>query len=678
MTANRKYPHQNHRQRGVAAILSMMFLVILGSLAAAMAIVSQGNLATADSHIKINRSLAAAETGMSFMIYRLNQITANVLTVDGLIDDTNAPDLWDTTRGDLLDSLENEFHYVNNLQPYEDGRALIVPDIKIQGDNEPTFKATFTPHPIGPENYNSAYYQRPPYNTMSPPVSMANPLDSTWIRVRVQATDGPSTRPVVRSIQIDFKMDKKIEFAVLSKSRIMIGRNVMIEGPIGSRFTETHLAKGHPILMQSDFRGVDPALDADIDLLVNTLAINDMDGDNRLQLANSAETAGITNPSQLDYNGDGFIDDYDFFADHFDFNGDGEISATELDTTNNVHTEQLLELIDTFGDPTRYGYGDGVIDDKDRYAKIRGSVRIKADKASWEAGAANGQYQDYFQGPIHSRNGDVPLTFNASDTYIHNIGPGDFNVSSFRNMATGNLTTQSTINPVLNPDPNNPAAGTITDTSGNHREEVPTALPIRMTTMTDPSTKTLNSPTSKSRRAPTPCSKIVSSSVSHSLKARWTMTIQTSITPVLWSLTVPLNTQTSPLLCTTLSPPRMSPYRTQRPWQTTLDFTAARLKARWSATLPRHTPHSATATKCPLPARQSLTSTTRLLSATIKKLYSNAAPSSPRTIPWTWGRTTMRLAIPKPFIFRAPSSPACLTFAGRSRSTEPFSPRLSR
>ena len=48
------------RDRGAAAVLAMMFLVIFSSLAAAMAIVSQGNLQTADSSLKINRSRAAA------------------------------------------------------------------------------------------------------------------------------------------------------------------------------------------------------------------------------------------------------------------------------------------------------------------------------------------------------------------------------------------------------------------------------------------------------------------------------------------------------------------------------------------------------------------------------------------------------------------------------------------
>ena len=48
-------------RRGVASILAMMFLVIFGSLAAAMAVVAQGNLRTADSAMKVSRALSWPE-----------------------------------------------------------------------------------------------------------------------------------------------------------------------------------------------------------------------------------------------------------------------------------------------------------------------------------------------------------------------------------------------------------------------------------------------------------------------------------------------------------------------------------------------------------------------------------------------------------------------------------------
>ena len=46
-------------RRGVVSVLSMMFLVLFGSLAAAMAIASRGNLQTAASHLHVMRAMGA-------------------------------------------------------------------------------------------------------------------------------------------------------------------------------------------------------------------------------------------------------------------------------------------------------------------------------------------------------------------------------------------------------------------------------------------------------------------------------------------------------------------------------------------------------------------------------------------------------------------------------------------
>jgi len=436
----------------VASILAMMFLVIFGSLATAMAIVSQGNLATADSQLQINRSLAAAETGMRYLIYRLNKITPTITTRDGVIDSTNAGNLWDETRLALLNAFAGEFH--NIQEPYEIGTTLHVGPIAV-GPGQPTFEATFTPHPIAAENYDSDFYQRPPYNQMNPPVSSANPLDATWIRIRVEASADASSSGITRVVLMDFKIDKKIRFAILSRSRVMIGRNVMIEGPIGSRFTDTQLLNGHPIQMQSDFAGLDPALDNDLDVLANTLALLDQNGDNRLNLADAREIDGVTDPQNLDLNGDGYIDDYDYFMAHFDANADGDITGVELDTSGITARAQLVELIDTFGDPNRPGYNDGVINQLDDYAKLRGEVKLTTDFASWRDGAAGGQIQDYFRGPIHPTHNKAPLTFNAPDTSMQSFTPADFDVTTFRNMTTNDFTGQVDANVALY-DPNNP------------------------------------------------------------------------------------------------------------------------------------------------------------------------------------------------------------------------------
>jgi hypothetical protein len=452
-----------HHRRGSAAIIAMMFLVIFGSLAGAMAIVAQGNLSTAEAHVRINRALSAADTGIRFLEYRLNEITAAVTTTDGLIDDSNAPNLWDQVRTALALGLSNEAH--NITEPADDGLTLAIGPIAVE-DGGATFTVTMTPHPINGEDYGSDFYQRAPYSEMETPVSSVAPLDSTWIRVRVQGRDGPDNRQITRTVQMDMKMDKKIEFAILSRSRVMIGRNVIIEGPIGSKFLDTQLENGHPLQVESNFRGLDAALDGDLDSLTGTLITNDVNGDNRINLANPTEVTGLDNPDLLDTNGDGYIDEYDFFLDHYDSNADGRISGNEMSTDTNVVTAELLDLIDTFGDPSRDGYGDGYIDDDDDYAKIHGEVKLAASMEGWNAGAADpdqsgdGAYQDYFQGPIDPGYGEDPLTFNTSGGSFPDLGPEDFDVSSFRDMAGGNLEDQATTQAANHDptDPNSPGA----------------------------------------------------------------------------------------------------------------------------------------------------------------------------------------------------------------------------
>ncbi len=465
-------------QRGAAAIIAMMFLVIFGSLAAAMAIVSQGNLAIADSQIKIHRALAAAETGMNLVRYQFDEVARQVLTRYGEIDADRAEELWLDPDGGIRQRLYDAFAEVSALQqPSFTTRGLRVGPIAV-GPDAPTFTATFEPHPL-PGNlsrYDDPFYKRAPYNDpnlFDQPVSSSNPLDARWIRVVVTAQDGPEGRAITRSISMDFRVDKKLRFAILSRSRVMIGRNVMIEGRVGSRFMDTHLEHGHPVQMESDFRGLHPDLDELLDVLKNTLITNDVNGDNRINLASATETNGISNPQQYDANGDGYLDDYDFFLTHFDTNGDGRVSRTELEagSTSPILAAQLMELIDTFGSDSRSGYNDGFIDDYDRYAKVRGQVMILASMQDWQEGAAKGAYQDYFQGPIVPNYNDPALKFQATEANAYQFDPSDFDVATFRAMATGDLLAAAT-QQAQNHNPDDPASPRM-DLSGQHREPVP-------------------------------------------------------------------------------------------------------------------------------------------------------------------------------------------------------------
>ena len=96
VAANRR--HRRARTRhGVASVLAMMFLVIFSSLAAAMAVVAQGNLRTADSYMKVSRAMSAAETGLVFAKRRLASESSRFIVLKGVIDKSYGDALWDGT-----------------------------------------------------------------------------------------------------------------------------------------------------------------------------------------------------------------------------------------------------------------------------------------------------------------------------------------------------------------------------------------------------------------------------------------------------------------------------------------------------------------------------------------------------------------------------------------------------
>ncbi|MFN9974953.1 MAG: hypothetical protein ACK58T_34185, partial [Phycisphaerae bacterium] len=83
------------RERGVASILAMMFLIIFGSLAAAMAISSRGNIRTASTHVHVVRALGAAETGLQIASARLQEAAQRFIISKSNITGTLASQMWE-------------------------------------------------------------------------------------------------------------------------------------------------------------------------------------------------------------------------------------------------------------------------------------------------------------------------------------------------------------------------------------------------------------------------------------------------------------------------------------------------------------------------------------------------------------------------------------------------------
>jgi hypothetical protein len=531
---------QNPRQRGITAVISMMFLLIFGSLAASMAIVSQGNLRTADSHLKINRSLAAAETGLNLMAYRLEQVCQGVVgdpkflgikTDAGLIHDGTAADpegnaygLWYDIAYAMETALFTDDHYDNDLKPYVDNTSLgtdafgrpilklVIPAVQVVEGGEPVyFEASMMPHPLplGEQpsslGYDDPFYDRMPYGSprdaieqqqkdeagIDWDVSEAEPLDGRFIRVKVTGYDGPTGSRVYRSISMDFRLDKTIPFAVLSRSRVMIGRNVQIRGNVGSLFTETDKENGHPLQVQSDFLGLSSDLDDIISpptparptggTFHNELVANDIDGDNRLNIYNDTEVKDLPgSPASYDIDGDGYISDFDFFLAEFDSDTiDGKVTLGEftsgVDSGAAVTAQQLFEMLDTAGSLLRSGYNDGFIDGSDLYAKVRGEVSIKATTTDWDSGLSswgdNGTtttpaYKDYLQGLIKPDYGEAPLTAGDPKLDVHDFDQKSFDTSGFASLTTETLSSSSGV-------ANGGATPEYVPPSNATREEVP-------------------------------------------------------------------------------------------------------------------------------------------------------------------------------------------------------------
>lgn len=456
----------NHVRRGVASVLAMMFLVIFASLAAVMAVVAQGNMRTAQSSMQVYRSMSAAETGLIFAARRLSESSARFVVERGTVDSDFADKLWNGTwsSGDgqvlildpvgfvegnpatsvvtaLLNSHDADVHNLildpgDELLPAIDefGKLSVRPIAVSAEEDAATFRLTYEPL-----------------------------ADGRLIRVRSIGRDGELTR----TLQQEFRIVKHLDAALISPNRIMIGKNVHIEGPIGSRYGEYEpdlsADNGHPIVIRSDFLDLDDTLDIQVQALIDAIATYDIDGDNRLRPLHPGEAAGLIEDYMIDYNDDGFVDDYDLWLSFFDINEDGQICydpglaqaaglgglANEFENID----DQLVAMIDTLKpdrngdsvvdyDDIILGYSDGVINDKDAYSKIQGRLLFKASRSAWEAGQGGILYQSVVNGPIHAGLDESSTTFEVPDDQLFDISISDFTNSqtALKDAALAGLT----------------------------------------------------------------------------------------------------------------------------------------------------------------------------------------------------------------------------------------------
>ena len=266
--------------------------------------------------------------------------------------------------------------------------------------------------------------------------------DESRIRVTSEGVDGE----ISRQVSMEFALTKKIPFAVVAPNRIMIGKNVLVEGPLGTRFGvnagELNEGNGDPLVMKSDFRYLDEDLNDSIDILNESIAEYDVDGDGRLRPSHPTESIPVVAHEALtDTDGDQYITGYDLFLDTYDINADGRVvwdNERAADAGLGPLTEefsgiddQLARLLDRgFADrnldgiidgiDVALGYNDGVLDEFDMYAKVRGTLSFGVSESAWNT--ANGEpWRTVVEGAVVAETDQAPVTFEVSEDQLRDV-----------------------------------------------------------------------------------------------------------------------------------------------------------------------------------------------------------------------------------------------------------------
>jgi hypothetical protein len=360
-------------RRGVVSVVSMMFMILFGSLAAAMAIMSKGNIVTASTHLHVIRAQGAAETGLRIAQDRLREATGRFAVGRSVIDAGFGTWLWSSaqsgtnpTYGDV--TILPATSYASTGNPT--GIIGALADIHAHDSNTVVASSTSNINvptianaPTGTDAtiYKTSAWLYTPAVALNaqPPKKNGQPApnptgtafqitymplaDGTGVRVAVEGFDydyTPRGDPIKRRIVQDYAFAKRVNSAILSPNKIMIGKNVLVEGDLGATYTDVSKQYGDPLIIKSDFYGMDPGLDVELKKLFNAIAQYDVDKDNRLRVGHPVEGPGIPDFSNLpgfthteadgttvrgpDITGDGYVDEFDVFIMYYDGRNGGK------------------------------------------------------------------------------------------------------------------------------------------------------------------------------------------------------------------------------------------------------------------------------------------------------------------------------------------------------------------
>lgn len=430
---NRDLIRPHRFRRGGAAVLAMLFLVLMTTLSVAMFSTATLNVQTSANLSDLDRARAAAESGLRWNEFRLNLLRPS--TAVGSLTASDADALWSQLRTSLVNDL--------NALPWPGAGTVSSGDDFVEASGVPL------------DSEGTAFALRieklPGYST--------DPDDEDYRHfIRVTSTgiaNAGSSRETRRSISLTYTLDKKVRFAVIGRVPIQLGRNTIVEGPVAMATA----SKYPPLLALSDFRHLTPELTARVEEFDAFLKTHPGNWDNRVSVAESGDYNAALAAGFDDVNGDYYIDEYDLFVDAFDGDHDGAVTLAEFTNpvTGDPYDADLFAAIDSLGGPQyegdtpRSGYNDGQIDNDDLYAKISGQVKLATTSSAWSSNLASSgkTIDDMINGPIAATEaGQAPVRFGAGSSEFIELLPSNFNTSSFKartGASAGTPTKTSTL-----------------------------------------------------------------------------------------------------------------------------------------------------------------------------------------------------------------------------------------
>ncbi|MEM9064267.1 MAG: hypothetical protein AAGB51_02130 [Planctomycetota bacterium] len=400
--------HHARVRRGAVSVMAMILLILFGSLVAAMAIASQGNLRTSATHLYVLRAVGAAETGLSVARSRLELAASRFKVSTSTIDAGFGADFWSgsMTGYGTIEILPPPTGHSETGLPSNLSDALMNMHLADDDLNDDT-AVTITEMRSAPASADLGIYEGTDW-LVTAGVTVAENLGGTpseayqityaplndGVTIRVIVTgyafgyqgtqtevnyDGAGvvdddgnlevSEYITRVVTQDYQFIKSVDNAIVSPAKVMLGKNVSIRGDLALTYTDTSQINGDPLNLKDDFEDIDPDLDLEITNIESILASYDIDGDSRLRVGHPVEGAGIpltdcyplvgvvevcsgsseadaVKRQRSDVTGDGYWDIFDVVVRLYDTPTSGD-NGDQYDNRIDIATE----WVDTNGSP---------------------------------------------------------------------------------------------------------------------------------------------------------------------------------------------------------------------------------------------------------------------------------------------------------------------------------------